>query len=164
MKGILIRISRNFFVCAAASLFTGCISTQKLKISISSDEAINLNQYGESSPVRLTFIPVKDDSHPDEWTVDYRNEIIDKAKLENPGASVTHTIWPGESKDVELVVSRDASSLGVIGHFSSPDLSKSKTLISIKKSLYRSTVGLFVQNNSLQPFRINLISKDHPKK
>lgn len=123
-------------------VLSGCSSSEKYQppleqptrvtFSLVTDEGLNPNIWGESSPIEIQVFELKDDSmfmsaDYDQIKADYK-----KALRSNFVENYDYVLMPGQFKFVNAFeVSPDTHYIGVMAHFSEPELSEWKKAVRI---------------------------------
>lgn len=107
----------------------------KVTFSLVADTRVNPNVWGEASPVEVQVIELKDDSMFMSAGYDQLKSDYEKALRSNFIKNYDYVLTPNQFKFVnEIEVDEDTNYIGVIAHFSDPEISEWKQSVKVLNS------------------------------
>ncbi|WP_260261935.1 type VI secretion system lipoprotein TssJ [Vibrio intestinalis] len=137
MKGYLL-------ILASALALVGCSSSEPVaphegpttvSFSLVSDDGVNPNVMGEAAPIEVRVFELEDDSMFMSADYDLISRSPSKALKSNYVENYDYMLVPGQFKFINsFEISEDTNYIGVMAHFSEPELSDWKKVVKVVKT------------------------------
>ncbi len=131
-KWLLHVVLLSLVACSSNEDLSPDKQSSKVTFSLVADTRVNPNVWGESSPVEVQVIELKDDSMflsagYDQLKADYK-----KALRSNFIKNYDYVLTPSQFKFVSAIdVDEETNYIGVIAHFSDPEISEWKQSVKV---------------------------------
>ncbi|MGF1908689.1 type VI secretion system lipoprotein TssJ [Vibrio kasasachensis] len=135
---------RSFVLLILLTVLTACSSSEKYEpeklptkvtFSLVSDEGTNPNIWGEATPIELQVFELEDDSMFMSADYDQMKEDYEGTLRSNFVDNYDYVLTPGQFKFVDAFeIDEDTNFIGVMAHFSEPELSEWKKAVKVLKT------------------------------
>lgn len=132
---------RSFALLMLLTVLTACSSSEpiappeqptKVTFSLVSDEGTNPNIWGEAAPIAVQVFELVDDSMFMSADYDQMKDDYEGALRSNFVKNYDYVLTPGQFKFVnEIEVDEETNYIGIMAHFSEPDLSEWKKAVKV---------------------------------